>query len=102
MKKTTPLCALLLMTSLPAYAGHGSIRETDSSITVEYSGDADDRPARQQARPADSAPAVTPDAATDTQPSDGKTAPRRGERQRGNLSRRPAPEEDEPVPEVEE
>ena len=37
-------CAALLiaLSALPAYAGHGTIRETDSQIIVEYFGDHDE------------------------------------------------------------
>lgn len=33
---------LLTYTSSPAFAGHGTIKETDTEIIVEYSGDAND------------------------------------------------------------
>ena len=38
------LCAavLLALSALPAYAGHGTILETDTQIIVEYSGDHDE------------------------------------------------------------
>jgi hypothetical protein len=36
-------CALLLaLLPLPAHAGHGTIRETDTAIIIEYEGDAND------------------------------------------------------------
>ena len=36
------VAVLLVLSALPAYAGHGTIQETDSQIIVEYSGDNDE------------------------------------------------------------
>lgn len=38
-------CLLLAALAGPAYAGHGTIEETDEAIIVEYSGDAGEKPA---------------------------------------------------------
>lgn len=47
------LCLLLLVLAAPAYAGHGTIEETDEGFIVEYSGDATDKaaPGSAQAAP---------------------------------------------------
>ena len=39
------LTTLFIIISFPVYAGHGTIKETDTEIIVEYSGDDDDKQA---------------------------------------------------------
>ena len=39
------LIAMSCILSVPVYAGHGTIKETDTEIIVEYSGDDDDKQA---------------------------------------------------------
>lgn len=39
------LCLLGLAVSVPAYAGHGTIEETDECFIVQWSGDASDKAA---------------------------------------------------------
>jgi hypothetical protein len=39
------LAVLIVIVALPAYAGHGTIRETDEEIFIEYYGDEDDKQA---------------------------------------------------------
>ncbi len=39
------LAALFVTMAFPVYAGHGTIKETDTEIIVEYSGDDDDKQA---------------------------------------------------------
>jgi hypothetical protein len=39
------LCLLRLVVAVPAYAGHGSIEETDECFVVEWHGDASDKAA---------------------------------------------------------
>ena len=43
MKRAIFLCLLVSGFALPAHAGHGSIRETETQIFVEYYGDASDK-----------------------------------------------------------
>lgn len=47
LKKVKALLPVLLIAALPAQAraGHGTIRETDTQIIIEYTGDANDKPA---------------------------------------------------------
>jgi hypothetical protein len=45
MKKILYLAACFSLLTLPAYAGHGTIRETETEIIIEYSGDEDDKQA---------------------------------------------------------
>jgi hypothetical protein len=48
------LCLLGLLIALPAYAGHGTIEETDECFVVQWSGDASDNAtdAKQKVQPA--------------------------------------------------
>jgi len=42
MKRVYFLILIAVLAAVPAYAGHGTIRETDEQIIIEYSGDEDD------------------------------------------------------------
>jgi hypothetical protein len=45
MNRILCLTALVVTMAFPVYAGHGTIKETDTAIIVEYSGDDDDKQA---------------------------------------------------------
>jgi hypothetical protein len=45
MRRVATLFLLLAVQAQPALAGHGTIEETETEIYVEYSGDANDKPA---------------------------------------------------------
>ncbi|QEM66781.1 hypothetical protein FO488_00470 [Geobacter sp. FeAm09] len=40
---------MMVLYALPVQAGHGTIRETDTEIVIEYSGDSQDKPAETKA-----------------------------------------------------
>jgi len=54
------LCLLLLVLAVPAYAGHGTIEETDEGFIVEYSGDASDKATTGGAQMAPGSPQTAP------------------------------------------
>jgi hypothetical protein len=57
MKAGLSMLLLVAAFAAPAYAGHGTIEETDEVIIVEYSGDAGDgQPAKKGDAPAPSRP----------------------------------------------
>lgn len=45
MVRNICLAVLFVIVALPAHAGHGTIRETDEEIFIEYYGDEDDKQA---------------------------------------------------------
>jgi hypothetical protein len=58
MKKLVFVALVGLYAAAPAYAGHGSIEETDTAIIVEYTGDAKDK-AAEASTPAPATRAAT-------------------------------------------
>ncbi len=56
MKRAIFLCLLVIAFALPAHAGHGTLRETETQIFVEYYGDANDKQAEKTATAASAQP----------------------------------------------
>ena len=91
--RTAVLSLLLAAVAIPAYAGHGTIEETDEAIIVEYNGDASGKAVASNGQtPVAAAANRRSDAkAASSQPTDGddeaKAEPRRNRKQRNNSPR---------------
>ena len=85
MKRSVPMGMFIVALALPAYAGHGTIQETETAIIIEYSGDADDAKspnASNQHQPQSAAPQAAPVAAPEAEPSEDRSAKAQNESSR--------------------